>query len=564
MISSKLMTLSELLNYRFIIPPFQRAYEWDDKKDSLKRITNFITTIINDVTGQTQTNQCFLGNIVLCATEKQQCYKVIDGAQRINTLLLLLCSIHTLSKDSNTLLTIKNKLYNLYHQSGQPELLLPIDNTEFSWLNQLPDYTASKNPKLIDASNIITALLKSKLTGNAIDFFFNRIMTIVQFNVLDEADAAKENESHHLFEVINSGLPLSEVDILRGKLFEHKINNLTKFKTLFLSQKYSLIRNRNKLFKAALSCSKHYGMLNHSTKTVTLLGADRQIKDFFLSSEFSTALSKNPDFVTHLQNIESKLTTFMTTFSPKVKYNGANISAPLALLDLAITIPLNKLELVEKENIYNIYCLLSAIAKVGTTSPMNSIYPTSIYELLNATTAVDTLSALKTAIRSFVKTPQIKVALTNNLSHLSYLNSPKEITQIFSLIEEFLIDSDPSKQKSSKPLIDSNTQLDHIYPKSSNIGNVHSIGNLTLLEGKLNSTKSASMTGITTIYNQSSFALTTNCLAYNNIPTAYNGFNVYCKTKLKSFDIITNPVLIPDRTEFIKDLFLEAVDFYLA
>ena len=76
--------LSRMQNKKFIIPDYQRPYKWDYDKcnilwDDLKNF--YIENISND-------KEYFLGTIVTCKVNDG--LEIIDGQQRITTLMLLL------------------------------------------------------------------------------------------------------------------------------------------------------------------------------------------------------------------------------------------------------------------------------------------------------------------------------------------------------------------------------------------------------------------------------------------------------------------------------------------
>lgn len=66
----------------FIIPVYQRAYSWDKNEWS---------TFLNDLTEQTLgNNNYFYGNILLETIKKDIEYEIIDGQQRLTTLVIFI------------------------------------------------------------------------------------------------------------------------------------------------------------------------------------------------------------------------------------------------------------------------------------------------------------------------------------------------------------------------------------------------------------------------------------------------------------------------------------------
>ena len=79
----------------FIIPPFQRNYEWSEKE--CRAIFDDIIT--SAITKKTH----YLGNVVYYVGENDGAsyseYILVDGQQRITTILLILCALRDIFKD---------------------------------------------------------------------------------------------------------------------------------------------------------------------------------------------------------------------------------------------------------------------------------------------------------------------------------------------------------------------------------------------------------------------------------------------------------------------------------
>lgn len=563
MIDVNLETLNVLLGNRFQIPSFQRTFCWDDKQGSMSRVTSFINTLL-DANSAGNINQVLLGNIILCATAQNTLYKVIDGAQRLNTLLLLLTAIHEITTDPGTKLAVETILYNSNSLSTQHELLIPIDNDEFQWTNKFPDYSNTTNQKLRAAKKTIKKLLLNKLKGSpAIDNFYNRILHIVQFNVSKEKDPLQENQAHKLFEVINSGMPLTEVDILRGKLCDYPINDINKFKELFKKSLYEKVTLRNKLFRISLSCYKQYATITSTNLVFPLLSNEAKIKEYFLSKEFSDKLAGSPNFVQHLCAVDNRISSFAFTPSAAAR----KTADALHMIEMAIpqTIKLSADELIEKNKLYDMYCSITSIASIGSASEINGVYPEVLYNLIHSTTGSDVIKYIRKAFRIYYNSTSINTAVFQNVINLKYnkCKDKNSIKYILSLIESYLVDSDPGKSKATLPTINSNTSLDHIISQASFISDdIHNIGNIVLLESALNFSKGAA--GIANqIYQKSSFSLTRNSLYHNNSLNQFSSYDLHCKSKIKSFDVIKNPLLIPSRADHLRLLFTEALTHYL-
>ncbi len=89
----KLQTVNELLNKQFFIPSFQRGYRWTQQhvEDLLNDIDDFQPqTIGNQTTWYCLQPLVLKWDQVLNASQPQDMYRVIDGQQRLTTILLII------------------------------------------------------------------------------------------------------------------------------------------------------------------------------------------------------------------------------------------------------------------------------------------------------------------------------------------------------------------------------------------------------------------------------------------------------------------------------------------
>jgi uncharacterized protein with ParB-like and HNH nuclease domain len=77
---------SEMQEKKYIIPDFQRPYQWDEEK--CETLWNDITSFFSE---KNDNDEYFLGTIVTCKNEEvKNQIDIIDGQQRVTTILLLL------------------------------------------------------------------------------------------------------------------------------------------------------------------------------------------------------------------------------------------------------------------------------------------------------------------------------------------------------------------------------------------------------------------------------------------------------------------------------------------
>lgn len=195
---------------KLLIPLYQREYTWTDEK---------IITLVNDIKRYNK----YLGNIIL--DEKESCYEIVDGQQRITTCFLILAC-----------------LYNSYkgHQREQDSLLRLIKPYEEFILknDSVGDYISEQNGELsltIKSENdvyfqendfkrafstISDGIVKLKNQGLIVDFKQKLLDCEILVLINDQHDNMHPVEQ--LFLDINEKAQLLQVeDIFKGHCFEN-------------------------------------------------------------------------------------------------------------------------------------------------------------------------------------------------------------------------------------------------------------------------------------------------------------------------------------------------------
>lgn len=135
--------VADLLNgeskYHFRIPSYQRGYRWEEKQvlDMLNDIKQFADDGITD-------NTYYLQPLVVKATSEQNTWEVVDGQQRLTTMLLILKRImRELNEDDKEY--FENMLYDIRY-NNRPQL--DFDNPSAS--DNIDSYYLSEAKKTID------------------------------------------------------------------------------------------------------------------------------------------------------------------------------------------------------------------------------------------------------------------------------------------------------------------------------------------------------------------------------------------------------------------------------
>lgn len=198
----------------FIIPPFQRNYDWGEKN---------CIELFNDIVKACKTKKPhYLGNVVYYVGEKNGAsyseFILIDGQQRVTTVLLLLCALRDLTSEQTTKDSV-DKRY-LINDTGDDRFRIRLKQTSYdsqsfmSIIDKVPADDEKNNT--IQNYNLFKKLIQA--SGISVKDLYEAIpkLEIVEVNIQIENDLSAVQT---VFEKLNStGKPLSPADLIRNFL----------------------------------------------------------------------------------------------------------------------------------------------------------------------------------------------------------------------------------------------------------------------------------------------------------------------------------------------------------
>ncbi|MBQ7562260.1 MAG: DUF262 domain-containing protein [Synergistaceae bacterium] len=321
--------INEMLNgvKQFIIPIYQRFYSWDIEQ---------CRRLWNDIVSMQENNKDyhFIGSIVNivehAASTGVQKYIIIDGQQRITTLLLLLIALRDYAiqnpdeKAVNSRKIDNTLLKNEYEDgSDRYKLLLTESDREiFISLVENKPITQGTKSRLLDNYNFFAKKINDKILQPAEIFESISKLQIVNITLersLDDAQA--------IFESLNStGKELSESDLIRNyllmgldnneqiyiyeqywrpmeKLFGNQILEMDQFFRDYITLKINVIPNKNLTYEEF----KKYSMNSEFDSTRDLCADLYKYANYYNEIMFSR--SNNPE-INNLYNdiVELKMT----------------------------------------------------------------------------------------------------------------------------------------------------------------------------------------------------------------------------------------------------------------
>ena len=249
-INSEVLSIKDLNKYFFVVPDYQREYVWE----SNKQITQFIDDIeeaFNSHSTQ-QNNNYFIGSIIIVKNGEK--FDVIDGQQRLTTIVLSLCAIRnileeaqkiaSLNKPCNHILKLicdwlfiydadlrveTSRLELQYEESnGFLEALIQKDTAEITKTNSVDKMQSAYLTLYQKFKDYITN--DSKFFENFIHFFVANIKIVV-------IESDNLGSALKIFETINQrGVGLNAMDLVKNLMFSKASPN--DFDTIKQEWKY--------------------------------------------------------------------------------------------------------------------------------------------------------------------------------------------------------------------------------------------------------------------------------------------------------------------------------------
>lgn len=249
-IKAEVKSITKLKDYFFLVPDYQREYVW--KPDD--QVEQFIIDIDNEYKPNPQLQKSyFIGSIII--VENKGKFDVIDGQQRLTTVVLSLCAFRDLlkpleldSKQKKYLQTIEELLSDFDITTDETKLRLELQYEEskdyLSKLIQEGKYEDDETPsikKMKQAYDRLhthyTGYLKEGL--ESLISYARYFLTKIELVVIESENLSSALK---IFETINQrGAGLNAMDLVKNLLFsEAKESDFQKIKDTWKEIIYSL------------------------------------------------------------------------------------------------------------------------------------------------------------------------------------------------------------------------------------------------------------------------------------------------------------------------------------
>lgn len=227
----------------FVIPEYQRPYAWTDEQVEtlFEDIWEFATT----VGGLENNGSYFLGSIVSFENESGE-QEIIDGQQRITSLFLLLRAIYTKlvnGDDANTKAAqnfigkIEPAIWQTDKKTGEVDysaILLTskvVDNDGNDIIRRILETGVAdvKGEDNYSKNYLLFQKLYDKHCSESPLQIYDFIYALLNQSILLPISADSQDTALTIFSTLNNrGLPLSEADIFKAKIYNHLKNDTEK------------------------------------------------------------------------------------------------------------------------------------------------------------------------------------------------------------------------------------------------------------------------------------------------------------------------------------------------
>jgi len=204
---------------KYIIPPFQRRYTWTEEEcvKMFEDITDFFDSHSDD------SDSYYLGNIIVYPGDGKNSWVVVDGQQRLTSLLLLLRAIFSKAQTATALEEcwkrkdpLTGKIINELKVESQ---VIAQDKEELESII-LNGVIQGKNSPLKQNYQRFIMLLDDFMSGKDSETIDRFILRTLMNVVLLPIECDSQDDALTIFNTVNNrGAPLGDADIFKAELF---------------------------------------------------------------------------------------------------------------------------------------------------------------------------------------------------------------------------------------------------------------------------------------------------------------------------------------------------------
>ena len=487
----------------FLIPDYQRPYAWEEKE--CQQLWDDIFTFAfpdDDYEKFNNDDEYYLGTIVTFKNEGSKKLEVIDGQQRLTTLMLLLRAFYSKfsnMKDKNSITTREtigkclwkgDEFGNLNTDILKIDSQVATDNDKDEFLDILRNGDVTGKMKSNYAKNYTFFVNKiAEFLSNYPSFFPYLPNRILKNCILLPIEAESQDTALRIFSTLNNrGLPLSDADIFKSEFYK-KFSCINR-KDEFIERWKALEENCNKYFKPIYGTPMdelftRYMYYERAKMNITK-STTEALRSFYGKENYKLLNEETMD------NLETLMNFWSDVYEQSDEKFSSDVLRQLFILEyapngmwtyfLSVYFMHNR----DKDNMLDndkLYIFLKkTIAFVwayAITNPGVNALRTPIYKEMN--------NIVNDKSMEFIDTKFDKDKAENMIMNFSYLNG-RPITK--SLLVWWAMNTAGQEI----PSISTRFEIEHIYARNRNdkentlskSSNVELLGNKSILEKRIN------------------------------------------------------------------------------
>jgi uncharacterized protein with ParB-like and HNH nuclease domain len=307
----------------FSIPDYQRPYEWDAEDGECEKMWDDLTEHF-EVKGKASNSDYFLGSIVICEGKADR-YEIIDGRQRITTLMLMFRAFYEKCKDNKG---FEDYLKKLSAQLWMIKSGIGGDKPLFNKRRlNISDETEKIEFEKIMAQELQLDAPKSKYQENYI-FFWNKIKNLSDKELVIHIEGLLKKcfllvvtcdnteTALTIFNTLNTrGRPLCDSDIFKAKMLQNAKSKdcKSKIKSFFEKAHQKVGLEIDSIFRYYSHYLRGKGKITSKEKSLRDFYLDNKAQNLQKPDIILDHLNDLLDFWDYVQNNLEKLTVFEKT-----------------------------------------------------------------------------------------------------------------------------------------------------------------------------------------------------------------------------------------------------------
>jgi uncharacterized protein with ParB-like and HNH nuclease domain len=253
---------------QYLVPLFQRAYSWEKAQWST------LWEDIHDLTMEDSRKTHFMGAIVTMPAHTNPAgitkYLLIDGQQRLTTLLILLIALRDKATDIAGNLSAKiyeHFLTNKFNEDEDFFKLLPTQLDRVAFINLVESKPITARSKVTDAYSFFAKKIGDASKDELEALFHTVTSRLIFVSIMLAAD----DNAYLIFEGLNAkGLPLTQADLIRNYLLMriHRKHQDAVFTDFWLPMQTTLGANLTEFIRHFLMRNASFIKLNEVYATL--------------------------------------------------------------------------------------------------------------------------------------------------------------------------------------------------------------------------------------------------------------------------------------------------------